>query len=56
MTPWGEKLMKPGTIIFRSHKYIHAFRAPDDFKGESWTLFIVGRRKHRQNSFEVTKK
>lgn len=52
-TPWGERLLTPGSIVVRSRKYIHAFEVPQD-AGEVWTLFIVGRRKHRQNSYAVT--
>lgn len=52
-TPWGERLLRSGSMVFRSRKYIHAFEIPPGF-GEVWTLFIVGRRKHRQNSFLVT--
>lgn len=53
-TPWGERLLKPGSVVIRSRKAIHAFEVPDAEHGEVWTLFIVGRRKHRQNSFVVT--
>lgn len=52
-TPWGDTTLTPGSIVFRSHKAIHAFEIPND-AGEVWTLFIVGRRKHRQNSYSVT--
>lgn len=52
-TPWRERVLTPGSIVIRSHKWIHAFEIPAD-AGETWTLFIVGRRKHRQNSYEVT--
>jgi hypothetical protein len=51
-TPWGERLLTPGSVVFRSRKYIHAFEIPQD-AGEVWTLFIVGRRKYRQNSYQV---
>lgn len=53
-TPWGERLLKPGSIVFRSRKAIHAFEVPAGQSAEPWTLFIVGRRKHRQNSYAVT--
>lgn len=53
-TPWGDRLLKPGSIVFRSRKAIHAFCAPQGYAGETWTLFIVGRRKHRQNTYAVT--
>jgi len=51
-TPWGERLLRPGSVVVRSRKAIHAFEVPKD-SGDVWTLFIVGRRRHRQNSFEV---
>ena len=53
-TPWGERLLKPGSIVFRSHKAIHSFEVPAGYRGKTWTLFIVGRRKHRQNTYVVT--
>lgn len=52
-TPWGERLLTPGSIVFRSRKAIHAFEVPKGSAEEPWTLFIVGRRKHRQNSYAV---
>jgi hypothetical protein len=51
-TPWGDRHLKPGSVVFRSHRAIHAFEIPED-AGEVWTLFIVGRRKHRQNSYTI---
>lgn len=51
-TPWGERELRPGSIVFRSRKAIHAFELPDQ-EGEVWTLFIVGRRNHRQNGYVV---
>jgi hypothetical protein len=53
-TPWGDRLLTPGSIVVRSRKAIHAFKVPDDHTGEIWTLFIVGRRKARQNTYLVT--
>jgi len=53
-TPWSVRLLKPGSIVVRSHKAIHSFEIPTGFAGETWTLFIVGRRKHRQNVYAVT--
>lgn len=53
-TPWGSRLLKPGSVVIRSRKAIHAFGVSKDFHGETWTLFIVGRRKARQNTFVVT--
>jgi hypothetical protein len=55
MTPWGEKVLSPGSIILRSRKYIHAFKSIPGCD-ECWTLFIVGRRTHRQNTYQVTKR
>ena len=51
-TPWRRKLLKPGSIVFRSRKFIHAFDLPEG-QDDVWTMFIVGRRKHEQNSFVV---
>lgn len=53
-TPWRERLLKPGSLVFRSHKAIHSFEVPKGYQGKTWTLFIVGRRKHRQNTYVVT--
>ena len=53
-TPWGERTLRPGSVVIRSRKAIHAFKVPDDFTGEIWTLFIVGRRKYRQNTYVIT--
>lgn len=54
VTPWGERLLTPGSMVIRSRKAIHAFRVPEDHAGPIWTLFIVGRRKYRQNTYVVT--
>lgn len=54
MTPWGERELRPGTVVFRSRKAIHAFRVPEGYAGKTWTLFIVGRRNHRQNTYAIT--
>lgn len=56
VTPWSERLLKPGSIAIRSRRSIHAFKAPEGSSGEAWTLFIVGRRKTRQNTFVVTRR
>jgi hypothetical protein len=50
-TPWKEKRLGSGSIVIRSRKYIHAFEVPD----YAYTLFIVGRRNHRQNTYQITK-
>lgn len=52
ITPWGSRELTPGSIVFRSRKAIHRFEKPDD--SETWTIFIVGRRNHEQNRYEVT--
>jgi hypothetical protein len=50
-TPWGSRVLTPGSIVVRSRKAIHSFeQVPGD---EPWTLFIVGRRNHKQNGFIV---
>lgn len=54
-TPWGRRVLVPGSVVFRTHKAIHEFFVPDGYKGKTWTLFIVGRRKHRQNTYKVTR-
>lgn len=54
-TPWGSRTLRPGSIVVRSRKYIHAFELPED-AGETWTMFIVGRRNHCQNSFEIKRR
>lgn len=50
-TPWRSRVLSPGSIVFRSRKYIHAFEFVPGH--EPWTLFIVGRRNHKQNGFIV---
>ncbi len=50
-TPWGSRHLTPGSLVVRSRKAIHAFEMVG---GEDpWTLFIVGRRNHRQNGYIV---
>ncbi len=51
-TPWDSRVLSPGSMVFRSRKAIHAFEMLPD-SGEVWTLFIVGRRNHRQNGYVV---
>lgn len=53
-TPWGDRLLKPGSVVARSRKAIHAFRMPEGPRRPVWTLFIVGRRNHRQNTYVIT--
>jgi hypothetical protein len=52
-TPWGERVLRPGSIVFRSTKYIHGFRVESRYSWKTWTLFIVGRRKRMQNVYVV---
>lgn len=54
-TPWADRLLTPGSIVIRTRKFIHAFDLPDD-AGDTWTLFIVGRRNHTQNSYVITRR
>ena len=51
-TPWTSKHLKPGRIVIRSRKNIHRFELVDN--KPAWTLFIVGRRKHKQNWYKLT--
>jgi hypothetical protein len=53
-TPWGDKVLTPGSIVVRSRKYIHSFSIPKGYSGRTWTLFIVGRRNYPQNTYIVT--
>lgn len=53
-TPWGDRELTPGSIVVRSRKAIHGFSVPEGFSGKTWTLFIVGRRNHPQNTYVVT--
>ena len=50
-TPWKDRVLRPGSVVFRSRKNIHAFDAP---AADTWTLFIVGRRNYKQNSYAIT--
>lgn len=50
-TPWKSRVLKPGSIVIRSRKYIHAFEFVAGV--EPWTIFVVGRRNHQQNGFIV---
>lgn len=52
-TPWGRKLLKPGSIVIRSRKYIHRLRVAPEWMDKVWTLFIVGPRSHQQNFYDV---
>lgn len=54
-TPWRSRMLRPGSIVFRSYKCIHAFELPPGMRRKTWTLFIVGRRMYQQNGFVVQK-
>jgi len=53
VTPWNRKILKPGSVVIRSRKAIHRFEIEPKFKGKTWTLFIVGRRRHKQNYYFI---
>jgi hypothetical protein len=53
-TPWWTRTLTPGSVVIRSRKAIHRFSVPDGYRGKTWTLFIVGRRNHRQSYYTVT--
>lgn len=55
-TPWGDKRLRPGSIVFRSPKYIHGFRVEPQHSARTWTLFLVGRRAYPQNTYVVTRR
>lgn len=55
-TPWGERVLRAGSIVFRSSRYIHGFRVAAEHSGRTWTLFIVGRRRRCQNTYVVTRR
>lgn len=52
-TPWSERVLTPGSIVIRSRKAIHSFVVDPAHRGKTWTLFIVGRRNHRQNRYVI---
>lgn len=53
-TPWDTRVLRPGSVVFRSRKFIHSFELPAGAPCRTWTLFIVGRRHHAQNSYKIT--
>lgn len=52
-TPWGKRCLSPGSVVIRSRKNIHRFHIQQEDKGKTWTLFIVGRRKHKQQYYRM---
>lgn len=57
-TPWKSRALRPGSIVLRTHRAIHRFEVPPHQHGNTWTLFIVGRRRRgfRQNSYRIIRK
>jgi hypothetical protein len=55
-TPWGERVLRPGSIVLRGPKFIHGFRVDPQHSARTWTLFIVGRRRFCQNTYVVTRR
>lgn len=55
-TPWGERRLRAGSVVFRSRRYIHGFRCEAEHSTRTWTIFIVGRRRGVQNTYEVTRR
>ena len=53
LTPWRSRVLTPGSVVIRSRKSIHAFQVAPEHRGKTWTLFIVGRRNHRQNRYLI---
>lgn len=52
-TPTQELWRTPGSIVVRSHKYIHKIKVPKRERRRVYTLFIVGRRRWRQHWIEA---
>ena len=52
-TPWGSRLLKPGAVVFRGRKSIHAIDIAPEFRGKTWSLFIVGPRRWDQRWYKV---
>lgn len=54
-TPWTKRVLRPGSIVLRTHRAIHRFEVTPRHRGRTWTLFIVGRRRigFRQSVFRV---
>ena len=55
-TPWGDRVLRPGSVVLRSHRFIHGFRVDPEHSCRTWTLFIVGRRRWLQNTYAVTRR
>jgi hypothetical protein len=55
-TPWGERVLRPGSVVWRSARYIHGFRVEPEHGCKTWTLFLVGRRRFCQNTYVVTRR
>lgn len=55
-TPWGERVLRPGSVVLRTSRFIHGFRVEREHSASTWTLFIVGRRRRCQNTYIVTRR
>ena len=44
--------LTPGSVVFRSHRFIHKVIVPPRWHGRTYTLFIVGRRRWNQNFYK----
>lgn len=53
-TPWESRTLTAGCVVMRSRKAIHSFEIPPGYSGKTWTLFVVGRRNHSQNTYRIT--
>lgn len=56
ITPWGERTLRPGSLVLRGHDYIHGFRVTPEQSARTWTIFVVGRRRWLQNTYAVTRR
>lgn len=52
-TPIRYKWLTPGSVVFRSRKYVHRMIVPERYAGNAWTLFIVGRRRFKQSYYSL---
>lgn len=50
-TPRQRRWLVPGSVVVRSHRFIHRLGLPPRYKGKAWTLFIVGRRRWKQHYY-----
>lgn len=50
-TPTTIKWLTPGAVVFRRASAIHRFDIPTRYQGDTWTIFIVGRRRRWQHYY-----